>query len=288
MSGSTTFSSASSVYRDVTAIASGLVNGADQIMIHALGYDLIAPIWLRYRVQGTPDLRTYLEAGRLSRQSMETVLHGVSKRLTDFPRILDFGCGCGRTLRWMRDLAPASRLHGADVDGEAIAWCRDHIDFATFAATNSQPRLPYADDSFDFIYALSVFTHLPLTAQFAWLEELRRVLAPGGIVFLTVLGYRRDAYAARHLPPPPRIMGQRVMASGSLDIWSFLDLAEIAQLESEGFAFIPYRNSTPDNEYGVAYHRQDFITERFSSILTVKDYVPEGLCGYLDAVLLEK
>ena len=44
-----------------------------------------------------------------------------------------------------------------------------------FEVNGPEPPLPYADDSFDLVYALSVLTHLPVETQRRWLEELARV-----------------------------------------------------------------------------------------------------------------
>ena len=69
MSASPLLDLVASLYGDVVRTAAALTNQLDQASIHALGYDLIAPAWLRYRIEGTPDLKTYIEAGRLSRKA---------------------------------------------------------------------------------------------------------------------------------------------------------------------------------------------------------------------------
>jgi SAM-dependent methyltransferase len=50
---------------------------------------------------------------------------------------------------------------------------------------------PYADDSFDLVYAISVFTHLTQDVAVAWAAEMRRVLRPGGMFFFTTRGALR-------------------------------------------------------------------------------------------------
>ena len=84
MSSPSASGSISRLYVDLLHIAAGVTNQWDQFLIHAIGQDLIAPAWLRYRVQGTPDLQTYLEAGRLSRQSIGMALSTMSKQLGQF------------------------------------------------------------------------------------------------------------------------------------------------------------------------------------------------------------
>jgi SAM-dependent methyltransferase len=100
---------------------------------------------------------------------------------------LTFGCGSARVLRHfrcIRDLYWA----GTDANPKPIEWARGNLDGIDFRINQLEPPLPFEDGSFDVIYALSVFTHIPLEWQRPWLEELRRVLRPGGYLICTVLG----------------------------------------------------------------------------------------------------
>lgn len=110
--------------------------------------------------------------------------------LARLERVLDFGCGCGRTLRWLADRYPKTRFHGVDVDADAIEWCDLNIKGSVFIHTTPEPPLPYAYGYFDVVYCFSVFTHLDERMQDAWLVELKRVLKPGGILILTIHGER--------------------------------------------------------------------------------------------------
>lgn len=81
------------------------------------------------------------------------------------------------------------------VDGEAL-----------FAALDICQPLPFADASVDWVYAEHLIEHVSLSAGIAWLAEVRRILAPGGLVRLTtpdlatyVDGYRDGSrFFARH------------------------------------------------------------------------------------------
>jgi SAM-dependent methyltransferase len=154
----------------------------------------VPPRRLRVKVAGTADLDWFLEGGRLAADSIRDALarHGAS--LDELGPLLDFGCGCGRVTRRWRG---RPQVHGSDTSEEAIAWCRRNLPFARFEVNGLAPPLVFDDGSFELVYALSVFTHLPLDLQHAWRRELHRLLRPGGYLLLTTHGL---AYADRLRP----------------------------------------------------------------------------------------
>jgi SAM-dependent methyltransferase len=103
-------------------------------------------------------------------------------------RVLDFGCGHGRTLRHFLTAAEEAEFIGCDIDGPSIAWLNEHLNPPVKGFVNQEhPPLPLADQSFNLIYAFSVFTHIS-DQWSAWLLELHRLLAPGGILIASFLG----------------------------------------------------------------------------------------------------
>jgi SAM-dependent methyltransferase len=103
-------------------------------------------------------------------------------------RLLDWGCGCGRlSVHFLADRS-GPEVFGCDVDGEAVAWCNANLRAGRFTKIDSFPPTPYPDASFQLIAGYSIFTHLTKDVQFAWLAEMRRLLAPGGIFVATVHG----------------------------------------------------------------------------------------------------
>ncbi|PWT94737.1 MAG: hypothetical protein C5B55_02270, partial [Blastocatellia bacterium] len=138
----------------------------------------LPPSEMRYRVSGSPHAEDFVVVGKKCAADLRSALKKVNVELGSFGQILDFGCGCGRTLIHMKALAPQAQFSGTDMDSEAIKWCQQHIDFASFSFSKERPPMEYAADSFDFIYAISVFTHLDEDHQFCWLQELRRIAKP--------------------------------------------------------------------------------------------------------------
>lgn len=129
----------------------------------------------------------YLSSGR---NVARTVLNMVDRHggLADGrPRdILEWGCSSGRVLRHFLDLSPTANCWGCDIDAWTIDWASGHLSppLRFFRSTTS-PTLPIESNSFDLVYAISVFTHLSDHFD-AWLMELRRILRPGGFLFASI------------------------------------------------------------------------------------------------------
>jgi SAM-dependent methyltransferase len=102
-------------------------------------------------------------------------------------RVLDFGCGAGRTLRHFLAEAEQAEFVGCDIDDPSIAWLQANLCPPLQAfKTNETPGLPQPGSYFDLVYAFSVFTHLS-DHWAGWLLELRRVLKPRGLLLATFL-----------------------------------------------------------------------------------------------------
>jgi len=119
-------------------------------------------------------------------------------------RILDFGCGAGRTLRQFTESAESAACFvGCDIHYDSVRWVAHHLSppFGVFR-NGELPPLPFPDQIFDVIYAQSVFSHLSETWA-PWLLELRRILRPDGLLIATFLGPARWAKRVVGSPAPP-------------------------------------------------------------------------------------
>lgn len=111
-------------------------------------------------------------------------------------RVLDFGCGAGRTLRHFLDEAQTAEIWGADIDAASIEWLQRELSPPLRAWRCPEgPPLGLEHGSFDLIWAISVFTHLTSTAL-PWLLELHRLLRPGGLLVATYMGRWNSEFAA--------------------------------------------------------------------------------------------
>ncbi len=102
--------------------------------------------------------------------------------------ILDFGCATGRITRQLLGVAdPDAELWGVDVHAPSIAWCAENLSPPFhFVTCTTAPHLPFRDGYFDLVIAASVLDTM-VELRDAWLLELRRVLAPGGALYLTLV-----------------------------------------------------------------------------------------------------
>jgi SAM-dependent methyltransferase len=100
----------------------------------------------------------------------------------------ELGTGGARLIRHLRGIE-GMRLVASDLLDENVAWCRANLPDIEFYKNELEPPLSFAKDSeFDFAFAFSVFTHIPLNLQRPWIEELARILKPNGVAIVTVTG----------------------------------------------------------------------------------------------------
>lgn len=102
--------------------------------------------------------------------------------------VLDWGCGSGRTLNWLLPVGSwREQYRGCDVDAQAIDWLAAQ-GFAGVSLCLDDGPLPYADDTFEGVFAFSVLTHIDPLKHRDWYLEIRRILRPGAKALLTTQG----------------------------------------------------------------------------------------------------
>jgi SAM-dependent methyltransferase len=222
---------------------------------------VLPPVELRVRVGCSEDADVFLTVGQAVFADLNRLLGAVGRTLDGFANVLDFGCGCGRVLRFFPRRAG---LVGCDIDAEAIAWCQQALgDRARFYATMPRPPLPFDDRSFDLAYAISVFTHLPEEMQFLWLEELARLLRPGGILIASTHG---ETLLPANTPEAVRRI-----------------------LKRTGFLYTQGQ-STPGlpDFYQTTFHLRRYVEEKWTRHFRLASAVPRGINSHQDAYVLER
>lgn len=121
--------------------------------------------------------------------------------------ILDIGCGSGRFAidLYGTPVFYRGQYYGFDVDKKSIDWAtknisaaypNSHFEYVDLRNGHYNPggrlkassfSFPYEDQKFDFVFAMSVFTHLLPEDAENYLRQINRVLKPGGRALLTWL-----------------------------------------------------------------------------------------------------
>jgi len=156
----------------------------------------VPPAPLAFDAYNHTNWQRYYEMGIAHARLVATL---VREHLAARPlRICEWGCGPARVIRHLRAMLPdrAVELVGTDSNLRSIRWCRENIAAIDFRENRPEPPLGFPPQSFDAVYALSVFTHLCEEAHFRWMRELFRVVKEAGIVIFSTHG---DACAANLL-----------------------------------------------------------------------------------------
>ena len=119
-------------------------------------------------------------------------------------RILDLGCGYGRALGLLYECG-YHNLIGFDPAPAMVALARERFPAITFEELNS-PYLPLADASVDATLLFTVLTCMPTDhGQRTIVEEVGRVLQPGGLLYVSDLWLQTDERnIARYVRDEPK------------------------------------------------------------------------------------
>ncbi len=93
--------------------------------------------------------------------------------LTD-KRVLDVGCGKGRFARVLQGQYPGAEIWGLDISEEMLRF----VPAGIYTRAGSMTELPFADSTFDAVYATESLEHAVETE--GAVDEMCRVLKPGG------------------------------------------------------------------------------------------------------------
>ncbi|MEN6456161.1 MAG: class I SAM-dependent methyltransferase [Prolixibacteraceae bacterium] len=153
---------------------------------------------LRFNGPGFRDNSFYIHTARLEAKRLIEKLGCNSKS-----HILEIGCGQGRLVTGLLMLIGRLSYVGFDVHLPSVRWCRkyiekrepsyhfEHLDIASERYHKGGRQIDHhfkfdiPDRSIDIIYIWGVFTNLDGEVMKIYLNDLKRMLAPGGRIFFT-------------------------------------------------------------------------------------------------------
>jgi SAM-dependent methyltransferase len=172
-------------------------------------------------------------------QNVERGYQTRTGRSLENAQILDFGCGWGRMLRLLPFFT--NHIYGCDPLQDALDLCERHHVPGDLRRSDYLPTsLPFPDASMDAVLAYSIFTHTSETATLAALDAVRRVIAPGGVVAITIR------------PRTYWLLPRRNLEDEALS--SILE-----KHDSHGFSYLPHNGPKAPPHYGQTSMTLDWL-----------------------------
>ena len=147
----------------------------------------LPPAFLRFDVTATTNASSYYQTGKETAEKIsKDYQHHVPSNTA--ASVLEWGCGPGRLIQHMPSFFHHTELnlYGADMYKPSIDWASTFLaEFATFYRNRINPPLRFKSNTFDFVYAVSVFTHLSEQLSKDWMKEILRVVKPNGLFWFS-------------------------------------------------------------------------------------------------------
>ena len=173
---------------------------------------------------------------------------------------LDFAAGYGRSTRFLPHYLPAERITVAEIQSDALAFQAEQFGVSTLQST-TDPAALSTPHEYDFIFVASLFTHLPRATFGPWLAKLWEMVAPGGVLVVSIHDEVLDKQAADWE-----------------DGFAFVATSEVAVLDLE--------------QYGVNFTTEQFVRAQLSEWIgaDADDAIrlPQALCFQQDVWVLTR
>ena len=118
----------------------------------------------------------FLRSGQRTSSWLKRIIEREGVSLVAGSSAAEWGCASGRVLRHFEREAHKCEFWGLDQDGAHLNWAKQNLSPPfRFVTCTAYPHLPFEDNALDFVYGISVFTHLTHLIDL-WLMEFRRVL----------------------------------------------------------------------------------------------------------------
>jgi ubiquinone/menaquinone biosynthesis C-methylase UbiE len=150
-------------------MSSEFINHPKRTFLPAAGHDLFLPLY---------DPLISLLGGDRARRDLV-----VQANIHSGQRMLDIGCGTGTFAVMLKQNHPDIEVIGLDPDPKALRRAKTKATRAGLSLQLDQgfaDELPYAEDSFDRVFSSFMFHHLEGENRERTLQEVARVLKPGG------------------------------------------------------------------------------------------------------------
>jgi SAM-dependent methyltransferase len=218
---------------------------------------------LRYQIGGAT---TFIQLNEISKRYFGCTLD-------KFGTVVDWGVGCARVMRQFWEAGPAIGLGlsesqsiiGLDIDPINIEWCKANMGKKGRYDLLSLHGFNLDKCSVDFLYGISVMTHLTEHNQHLWLDEIARIVKPGGCIVLTVHG---EFSYYRH---------PRMIATPFVERLGFFDSSPDAAIGKER-----------DTYYRATFHAREYIRKHWTRDFEILDFIAVANAFHQDFVVMRR
>jgi hypothetical protein len=163
-----------------------LVKSVSQSTVDGVAFPTFPAAELQRQLQGSSN-ETSIRGALAFREFCIRIASEAGAPFSDLTTLLDFGTGWGRIARaFMRDV-PASRIFAVEPFDFILDARRTNV-YINIVKTDPLPPLPFRGGAFTHLVTYSTFTHFNKEFFDTWLIEFARIMQPGGLCFVTVLG----------------------------------------------------------------------------------------------------
>jgi len=244
-----------------------LINSISTHVIKGVEFPAFPPQELQTQFVGSSNENTLREAFAFYKLVKESA-QKLGNPLRPESRLLDFGCGWGRFLRFFWKDVDEDNLFGCDVNQMIVDTCRNLKIRAQVDHIHPEGVLPYPDNYFDAMMAYSVFTHLPERIHLHWMRELARVARPGCVFCLTLEPHRFIDFI-ESIPADTEMEWHKMLSVHKPRVAEFHRAYEAGKL-----VFMPTNQGVEDT-YGDAVTPPSFIEREWSSYFRMHTYLDD-------------
>ncbi len=147
--------------------------------------DMLLRAYIRY-IGNLEGVRHYFVSGNYDADWILSVLGKHVQKPN--PKVLEFASGFGRVGRYIRNKRHDLDFTASDIHPAAIAFMKERLGMKAELSSFEPEQLEIEKGEFDFIFVLSLFSHLPHASFSRWLKALLSLLQPGGVLLFTTSG----------------------------------------------------------------------------------------------------
>lgn len=187
-------------------------------------------------------------------------------------RVLDFGCGWGRIIRFFLKDVSSDNLYGVDVDPDMVDICKNLVRYGNYSTVKPLPPTDLPDASVDIVYAYSVFSHLSEHVHIKWVEEFARILKPGGLLIATTQARYFIEFCKSLRGETHKSAWHNMLATLFEDTE-----ATLAEYDKGGFIYCATGGgeARPSSFYGEALIPRGYVEREWTKYLSLVDFVDE-------------